>query len=295
MPAKGKNRKNMKKLLVILTVLATAACLLPSKAQVLEDTPPVDNFYKKENTFDREPRPYVHVREADVFIKWRVWRMVDFRMKMNQYLYYPVEPVQDRISLMSLIMKGLQDGTIVAYDPLTDDFRKQLTYEEFISQNTQIRELQKEDLDNPGQFITSMDTSSFQIHNVKMIRLKEDWFIDKQRSMRDIRILGIAPVIQVFDDESGQFKGNQTLFWLYYPSVRSLFAKTEAFNRHNSAMRQSYDDVFAWNRWFQSYITKIDNQQDRQITAYAQGANIMREAERIEEMLFEIEHDLWEF
>ena len=60
-------------------------------------------------------------------------------------------------------------------------------------------------------------------------------------------------------------------------------------------MRQSYDDVFAWNRWFQSYITKIDNQQDRQITAYAQGANIMREAERIEEMLFEIEHDLWEF
>ena len=295
MPAKGKNRKNMKKLLVILTVLATAACLLPSKAQVLEDTPPVDNFYKKENTFDREPRPYVHVREADVFIKWRVWRMVDFRMKMNQYLYYPVEPVQDRISLMSLVMKGLQDGTIVAYDPLTDDFRKQLTYEEFISQNTQIRELQKEDLDNPGQFITSMDTSSFQIHNVKMIRLKEDWFIDKQRSMRDIRILGIAPVIQVFDDESGQFKGNQTLFWLYYPSVRSLFAKTEAFNRHNSAMRQSYDDVFAWNRWFQSYITKIDNQQDRQITAYAQGANIMREAERIEEMLFEIEHDLWEF
>lgn len=285
----------MKRILIVAAMMLTAVCTLPLRAQVLEDTPPLDNFYVKENTADREPRPYVNVREADVFIKWRVWRMVDFRMKMNQYLYYPIEPVQDRISLMSLIMKGLQDGTIVAYDPLTDDFRKQLTYEEFISQNTKITELQKEDLDNPGQFITSMDTSSFQIHNVKMLRIKEDWFIDKQRSMRDIRVLGLAPVIQVFDEESGQFKGNQTLFWLYYPSVRNLFAKTESFNRHNSAMRQSYDDVFAWNRWFQSYITKIDNQQDRSISAYAQGANVMREAERIEEMLFNIEHDLWEY
>lgn len=286
----------MKRFAILLGLAAAAMGLsFTAKAQVLEDTPPVDNFYKKENTKDREPRPYVHVREADVFIKWRVWRMVDFRMKMNQYLYYPIEPVQDRISLMSLIMKGLQDGTIIAYDALTDDFRKQLTYEEFIRQNTQITELQKEDLDNPGQYITSMDTSSFQIHNVKMIRLKEDWFIDKQRSVRDIRVLGIAPVIQVFDEESGQFKGNQTLFWLYYPSVRPLFAKTEAFNRHNSAMRQSYDDVFAWNRWFQSYITKIDNQQDRQISAYTQGANVIREAQKIEEMLFEIEHDLWEY
>ena len=286
----------MKRIILSILVAAFFGMFAGSlRAQVLEDTPPLDNFYKKENTADRLPREYVYVREADVFIKWRVWRMVDFRMKMNQYLYYPIEPVQDRISLMSLIIKNMESGNIVAYDPFTDDFRKQLTYEEFIRQNTQIKELQKEDLDNPGQFITSMDTSSFQIHNVKMIRLKEDWFIDKQRSIRDIRVLGMAPVIQVFDEESGQLKGNQTLFWLYYPSVRNTFAKTESFNRHNSAMRQSYDDVFAWNRWFQSYITKIDNQQDRQISAYAQGANIMREAERIEEMLFETEHDLWEY
>ena len=211
----------------------------------------------------------------------------------TMYLISHYEEMGEAMS--AAFSKGLEDGSIVAYDALTDDFRKQLTYEEFIRQNTQITELQKEDLDNPGQYITSMDTSSFQIHNVKMIRLKEDWFIDKQRSIRDIRVLGMAPVIQVFDEESGQFKGNQTLFWLYYPSIRPLFAKTETFNRHNSAMRQSYDDVFAWNRWFQSYITKIDNQQDRQIQQYAQGANIMRESERIEEMLFEIEHDLWEY
>lgn len=286
----------MKRFAIFLGVTVTALIFSTAvHSQILEDTPPLDNFYIKQNTKDREPRPYVHVREADVFVKWRVWRMIDFRMKMNQYLYYPVETIQDRISLMNMIIKGLEDGTIIAYDPFNDDFRKQMTYEEFIAANTKIETREKEDLDNPGQIIYSKDTSSFQIHNVKMLRLKEDWFIDKQRSVRDIRVLGLAPVIQVFDDETGQYKGTQTLFWLYYPSVRPLFAKTETFNRHNSAMRQSYDDVFAWNRWFQSYITKIDNLQDRQINAYTQGANSIREAQKIEEMLFEIEHDLWEY
>ena len=86
----------------------------------------------------------------------------------------------------------------------------------------------------------------------------------------------------------------QTLFWLYYPEARPLFAKTEAFNPHNSAMRQSYDDVFAWNRYFQSYIYKIDNLQNQTVEYfYPDIKTQLRESDRIEEMLFEIEHDLW--
>ncbi|MEG2666286.1 MAG: gliding motility protein GldN, partial [Bacteroidales bacterium] len=218
----------MKSLKFLSIILALSAISINGvcTAQVLEDAAPRDNFFDKVNAKDREPRAYVPVREADIYIKMRVWRMIDFRMKMNQHFYYPITPVQDRISLMSLIMQGFQDGLIIAYDPITDDFTKQLTYEEFIRQNTDIKEIEKENLDNPGEFITTMDTSSFQIENVKMIRLKEDWFIDKQRAVRDIRVLGLAPVIQQYDETSGEFKGNQTLFWIYYSQVRPLFAKT---------------------------------------------------------------------
>lgn len=287
----------MKALKVIGIALAFFAIGLSNftSAQVLEDTPPRDNFFDKVNTQDREPRPHVYVREADIYIKHRVWRMIDFRLKMNQYLYYPITPVQDRVSLMTLILEGLKDGSIIAYDPITDDFTKQLTYEEFIRQNTEIKEIEKEDLDNPGQFTTSMDTSSFKIENVKMIRLKEDWFIDKKRSIRDIRILGMAPVIQQFDETSGELKGIQTLFWLYYDHVRPLFAQTEAFNRHNSAMRKSYDDMFSSDRYFESYITKIDNQQDRTIAAYLSGIDVMLQAEKIKIMLLNLEQDLWSY
>ncbi len=284
----------MNRIIALLAITVAASLFaFPARAQLLDEPQVSDNFYEKVNTKDREPRPYVHVREADVFIKWRVWRVIDLRMKMNQYLYYPTDTIQDRISLMNLIMEGLQNGVIVPYDPINDYFSKATTYEEFIQQNTHTDTIMVENLDDPeGGLIQKVTTTSFQTHNVKMFRLKEDWFIDKQRGVRDIRILGMAPVIQVFD-ENGEFKGNQTLFWLYYPSLRSTFAKREVFNSHNSAMRQSYDDVFAWNRYFQSYIYKIDNLQDRQISAYTGGINALRESDRIEEMLFEIEHDLW--
>jgi gliding motility associated protien GldN len=284
--------KNLSIRLLFVSILLTICGI--SFAQVLENTPPKDNFYEKVNFQDREPRPHVYVRDADVYLKYRVWRMIDFRAKMNQYLYYPIEPVQDRVSLMTLIIKGMEDGNIIAYDPVTDDFTKQLTYEEFIKQNTSTRETQIEDLENPGEFITQTVTTNFKKENVLMIRLKEDWFIDKQRSIREIRILGMAPVIQQFDNDNN-LKGNQTLFWLYYDQIRPDFAKTESFNRHNSAMRPSYDDVFANARFFESYITKLDNQQDRNIIQYAKGIDIMYEAEKMKQILFKMEHDLWEF
>ncbi|MEG2337240.1 MAG: hypothetical protein RSC04_05830, partial [Bacteroidales bacterium] len=81
-----------------------------SFAQVLDNTPPLDNFYKKSNTSGRSPRAYVPVREADVYKKDRIWRTIDFRQTMNQFLYYPILPVQDRVSLMTLIMTGFENG-----------------------------------------------------------------------------------------------------------------------------------------------------------------------------------------
>lgn len=276
-------------------LLGVAFICQTSFAQVLDNTPPLDNFYKKSNTSGRDARAYVSVREADVYKKDRVWRIIDFRQTMNQYLYYPIYPVQDRVSLMSMIMTGFENGAFPAYDPITDDFTKVLTYEEFIKQNTTIKQIEQEDLDNPGEVVIKSDTSSFKNENVKMLRIKEDWFIDKQRSVRDIRILGICPIVQQFDEVSGELKGTRSLFWLYYDYVRPTFAKQEAFNRHNSAMRMSYDDVFAWQRFFESYITKADNQQDRAIDAYLSGINVMLQAEKIKYYLFDMEEDMWTY
>ena len=141
----------MKRIFLLLSVLLPASLFFgEARAQILEEPQVQDNFYEKVNTKDKEPRPYVNVREADVYIKWRVWRTIDFRMKMNQYLYYPVEKTHDRISLMDLILEGMKDGIIVPYDPVSDQFNKPITYEEFQSQYTSRDTIEVESLDSAG-------------------------------------------------------------------------------------------------------------------------------------------------
>ena len=289
----------MKKLVLLSFVLLAFVAVEHSHAQVVENKPaenkpPLDGFYVKENNVGKKPRDYVFVREADVYITRRIWRMIDFREKFNQGFYYPIVPTQDRVSFMSMVIAGLKDGRITAYDAFTDDFSKPLTYEEFMTANTNIVEREVENLDNPGETKKQTDTITFSSEHVKMLRVKEDWFIDRQRSMRDIRIIGLAPVTQKFN-EDGSFRSYQTMFWLHYDLCRDLFTNTEAFNRKNTAKRMSYDDVFAWKRFFNSYIIKEDNQQDRYITDYLSGWQLLAESERIKLELLNLEEDLWEY
>ena len=285
----------MKKLAILTIIFFALVASKHSQAQVVQDTPPLDNFYVKVNNVGRTPQPYVHVREADVYIKRRIWRMIDFREKFNQHFYFPIQPVQDRVSFMSMVMTALREGSITAYDPITDDFTRPYTFEEFMATHTRIVEREVEDLDNPGQLIRRSDTTTFSNQDVIMLRVKEDWFIDRQRGMRETRILGLAPVRQMFDEQTGESRGIQTLFWLYYPDCRDVFVNTEAFNRHNSAMRMSYDDTFAIKRFFNSYVTKMDNQQDRHLQDFLSGWQLLEVAQQIEIDLLNLEEDLWEY
>jgi gliding motility associated protien GldN len=284
----------MKKLAILSIIIFALVASERSQAQVVENKPPLDNFYIKENHVGRKPQAYVYIREADIYMKKRIWRMIDFREKFNQFFYYPTQPVQDRVSFMSMVMSGLQEGSITAYDAITDDFTRPLTYEEFVASRTSTKTVTIEDLDT-GEETTRTDTTTFSTQDIKQLRVKEDWIIDRQRGVRDTRIMGLCPVIQKFD-ENGVYRGIEAMFWIRYPDCRELFVNTDAFNRHNSAMRNSYDDVFAINRFFNSYIYKIDNQQDRQLQEYlGTGWQLMQEAERLKYELLDLEEDLWEY
>lgn len=125
-------------------------------------------------------------------------------------------------------------------------------------------------------------------------QLKEDWFFDKERSVLDVRIIGIAPVIYKIDEMTGNVIGLEELFWLYFPECRYVFQNFFVQNKDNDAQRMSFDDVF-WKRMFQSYIIKSTNLYDREIDSYKAGVDALLESERIKEEIFIFEHDLWNF
>ena len=288
----------MKKIIIVTFLLINLLLNIKSiNAQVM-DSPPLDGAYQKIQVVNRKPIPYAPLREADVFWEKRIWRVIDLREKMNQPFYYPTSQINGRRSLMQILFDGIKEGTLTAYDPSSDEFLVPETYDMIMKLLNKKDSMQVEvaDPNNPGQTI-SKDTviaKPFDPAQVKQIRIKEDWFFDKQRSVMDVRILGICPIIELFEADGVTSKGHQPLFWIYFPEARPIFAKAEVFNRFNDAERRTYDDIF-FKRMFTSTIIKESNVYDRNIGEYSKGMDALLESERIKNQIFLIEHDLWEY
>ncbi len=123
--------------------------------------------------------------------------------------------------------------------------------------------------------------------------IKEDWFFDKERSVMDVRIIAIAPVVYE-TDESGQITGLKELFCLYFPHCRFVLNNYAVFNEKNDAQWISFDDLF-WKRRFTSVIYKESNVYDRKIEEYGSGIESLMEAEKIKEEIRIIEHYIWDY
>jgi len=268
---------------------------------VLLSTLSVDAQYKildkpwvKENTPTRRVIPYTHVREADVMWHRRVWRTIDLREKINHPLYFPIQDIADRKSLFSVIKIGIEEGTLTAYDESSDEFEIPLTKAE-VKSNLKYPEVQLQ-YDEYGDVLDGFaDTTwtDYSSQDIVSYRLKEDWFFDNERSIMDVRIMGICPVrLQL--DENGNSKGNVAMFWIYFPEARYVFANYDVFNRQNDAERRTFEDIF-WKRMFNSYAYKRSNVYDRNNKSFLKNIDLLLEAEEIKNDIFKMEHDLWHF
>lgn len=282
----------MKKLLVIFLSVLVSVSVSPFVG-VAQNV--LDGVYVKEHYPTRKVIPYTHLREADVMWATRIWRKLDLREKINQPLYYPTESIKNRRSLTQVILEAVREGSLTAYDPLDDEFTMTLTKAEIERKLLFIDTLYIESPDPPYELQMQVVEEPFQSSNVKEIRLKEDWFFDRQKSILDVRIIGIQPVADNIDRTTGELRGKEPMFWIYFPEARNIFASAEVFNRQNDAERRTMEDIF-WKRMFGSYIYKEKNVYDRQISDYMlNGIDQLLEAEKIKEDIFVLEHDLWEY
>jgi len=285
----------MKKALVlVLFSLILGGISLTSYAQVLEG-PPRDGVYDKTAITQVQPIPYPYLREADIVWTRREWRVLDLREKLNQPFYFPEKPQNSWRSFVQIIMDGLKEGTVTAYSSESDQFLVPLTYKELRDKMERSDTVRLPRPDNPDILFDTVIKTEFDPANVKKLKIKEDFYFDRQRSVMEVRILGICPVIDEIDKNTGEKRFEKNLFWIYFPECRNLFAKNEMFNMKNgSAGRMTYDDVFM-KRMFASYIYKEENVYDRAINEYATGVDALLEAEKAKNNLFEFESNLWEY
>lgn len=255
----------------------------------------LDGAYIDEHEKTRQVIRHPHLREADVMWEKRVWRVIDNKQKINLPLYYPTEEIKDRKSLWQVIVENLSEGSITAYrsGPSND-------VDDFSSGTYQWAAFKKEVVVD-SCYNAKMDTMTpnhTESADVYRYNLKEVWYFDKQRSVMDVKIIGISPFLYTDKpcETSNAREPKGTMFWLYFPECRYVFQNYEAFNMvgGNKSEMRSYDDLFIKRR-FNSYITKESNVYDRSIRNYKEDLDALLEAKKIKNEMFRIEHDLWSY
>ena len=247
---------------------------------------PLDDIVEKRIIDERMVLPYQPIREADVFWEKRVWRVIDIREKMNLPFAYPEMP------FFSILMDAAVNGDITVYSTEDDKFSASLPADEVATMGATADTVITFDPETYEEQIQVV-RNELNPEDVNRFRIKEVWFFDEQTSTLQARILGIAPMIDV-KDENGNFRYEKPMFWAYYPECREILARHKVFNQGNDAAPMTWEDTFEM-RFFSSYIMKASNVHDYRLQDTYSGVDQLLEADKIKQEIFNWEHDLWSY
>ena len=252
---------------------------------------------------DRTPLPYQQLRAEDAAYDERLWREIDTREKINLPFRYSANEDNGNQRFISILLKAIQDGPdnggVTAFNPIDDRFTTPMTKAE-VAKAVSGGSVTVPIYDSLGNVIGNKETmQEVNLDSFYKFRIKEEVIFDKQSSRLFWRILGIAPVKRVIT-ASGVDLGDTELFWVYYPDMRSIFAKYYVYNGKNYGARMTWEDLFE-SRMFHGRIIKstLDNPfdnylknetglKDRPILQLLQG-------EKIQNEIFNYEQNLWSY
>lgn len=251
-----------------------------------------DNIIKNEDEEQKAPIELPHVERADMIWYKTVWRELILKEKMNLPLYYPTVPMDGRISLIDLMLEGIEKSFKTAYED--DELTTPISYAQIKEKFGAMADTLTRRNSETGEMEKITVSAEMHTDEVKRLQVKELWFFNRRTSRLEVRIIALCPIREYAKDEMEGLQ-KRVLFWIDYGEFRDLFAKRRVFNFQNNAMRMSFDDVFL-KRYFSSRIIKESNPYDnRSIQSYSTGMDAVLESDRIKKEIFEFEQDLWEY
>jgi len=247
----------------------------------------VDDIVSKRLVVENTVLPYEPIREADIAWQKKIWRVLDTREKMNLPFRYPEKP------LFNVFREMIENGDITVFED--EKFTTALTPEEVEKSLNRVDTSVIFDYDTYEEKVQVVK-SEISWEDINRFRVKEIWFFDEESSRLRVRILGIAPERDVYDDETQEFKYSLPLFWIYYPEARNLLSKHRIFNENNDMAPMTWAALFE-SRFFSSVIYKSSNVLDLRVKdmfdASKENSNIdiLLESKKIKAELFNFEHD----
>lgn len=279
----------LKYLIAIATlVLCSQAMMAQPKSRIQADADK-----KAETTLsERAKAQYTAQMPVPTDVVWKrdIYRTLDLTKEKNASLYYPVEPLGDRVNLFTLIIRLVADGKVPAYEYrsdgnelFTEDNKYKVT--EMLDKFYIYYERKNGKLDIADSDIPSGEVLSYFI--------KESSFYDQRTAVYQTRITAICPVLH----RSGDFGDEVTkypMFWLNYDDVSPYLGMAPLMtSSYNNVSNMSIDDYFV-RGLYEGDIYKTANLQNRILAQYCPNDTAMKaEQQRIEKELVTFENNLW--
>ncbi|MDR0799760.1 MAG: gliding motility protein GldN, partial [Dysgonamonadaceae bacterium] len=190
----------------------------PSEAAATENTPALTERARIKNQEESKTPGHVPwLRE--------IYRNIDLKKANNGALYYPTQPIGNRVNLFTLLFKLLADGKITAYnyvgerEVFTDD--QKLDFERDILKKYQILYVAQNAGNNKRYIVEDGDIPS---EEVTMYMVKEGWYFDEASGSFKSQIIAICPLM-VREDYYYGGTSNNPLFWVPYEEIRPYLSR----------------------------------------------------------------------
>ncbi|MCB0659504.1 MAG: gliding motility protein GldN [Saprospiraceae bacterium] len=254
----------------------------------------VDDIVVKRIVVENRLMAQQPIREADISWEKRIQRVIDTREKLN----LPFR--SQELNLFNVFKEMIINKEITAFSD--EQFKNVLSAEEVEGKMVSYDTIIALDPDTYEELI-KIAKNDINWEKVNQYRIKEVWYFDKQRSVMDVRILGIAPIYQSPKDEEAGIPP-APIFWIYYPEARTPLSKHRVFNDENDIAPMTWADLFD-QREFSSYIYKRSNVLDYRLKDFyvpdpnddtnRSGVDLLLHSEKIKNELLNFELDLWEY
>ena len=222
-------------------------------------------------------------------VQWRrdIYRELDLKKEKNAALYYPEQPLGDRVNFFTLVLNLILDGKIKAYEYRLDG------NELFTPEN----ELDIENmLDKFYIYYTKDDKGKYKIEPTDIpspakYYIKESNYLD-QLSNFQTRVTAVCPVL--LQSDFGERLTAYPMFWLNYDEISPYLGQTQVMtSSYNNTSNMSLDDYFVM-RQYEGEIYKTSNLRNVPLSEYCETEEeLQAERARIEKQLRDFQNGLW--
>lgn len=226
-----------------------------------------------------------------------VYRFLDLTKGKNAALFYPAQPVGDKMNLYTMIFKLMLQGNLVAYD--WNDGKDLFVDNLKIDFENVLKNLEIPYQKNGSTF--SIDEFSIPANEALGYYIKEAWYFDQSNSMMGAKVVAICPVLfrqeyleGIDMDDNATMGTRMPQFWIPYENIRPYAARMPIMvSDLNNVMSKTVDDYFRL-RLYDGEIYKTTNMEDKLLMQKFKTPEELKYAQdSIERQLNQFDKNLW--